>query len=51
MDFFLTFVHLAGGRTGEITELEGMDLMPLFQEPSSSIANHSTGTIRITAMG
>lgn len=31
MDFFPTFVHMAGGSTDEIKELEGMDLMPLFQ--------------------
>ena len=31
MDFFPTFVHAAGGSTAEIKELEGSDLMPLFQ--------------------
>jgi arylsulfatase A-like enzyme len=31
MDFFPTFVHAAGGTTKEITQLEGLDLLPLFQ--------------------
>lgn len=31
MDFFPTFVHAAGGSTKEITQLEGLDLMPLFK--------------------
>ncbi|MGJ8632518.1 MAG: sulfatase [Luteolibacter sp.] len=31
MDFFPTFVHAAGGSTDDITQLEGVDLMPLFQ--------------------
>jgi arylsulfatase A-like enzyme len=31
MDFFPTFVHAAGGSTAEITQLEGLDLMPLFR--------------------
>jgi arylsulfatase A-like enzyme len=31
MDFFPTFVHVAGGSTKKIKELEGLDLMPLFQ--------------------
>ncbi|MFC5050424.1 sulfatase [Rubritalea spongiae] len=31
MDFFPTFVHAAGGSTKEITQLEGLDLKPLFQ--------------------
>ena len=31
MDFFPTFVHAAGGSTAEITQLEGLDLMPLFK--------------------
>lgn len=31
MDFFPTFVHAAGGETEHIKELEGLDLMPLFQ--------------------
>ncbi len=31
MDFFPTFVHAAGGSTAEIKQLEGLDLMPLFQ--------------------
>lgn len=31
MDFFPTFVHAAGGSTEEISQLEGTDLMPLFQ--------------------
>ncbi|WPJ95931.1 sulfatase [Coraliomargarita algicola] len=31
MDFFPTFVHMSGGSTDEIKELEGMDLMPLFK--------------------
>lgn len=31
MDFFPTFVHAAGGSTEEITQLEGLDLMPLYQ--------------------
>ena len=31
MDFFPTFVHAAGGSTKEITQLEGSDLLPLFQ--------------------
>ena len=31
MDFFPTFVHMAGGNTTNIKELEGMDLMPLFK--------------------
>ena len=31
MDFFPTFVHAAGGSTDEITQLEGLDLMPLFK--------------------
>ena len=31
MDFFPTFVHAAGGSTKGITQLEGMDLKPLFQ--------------------
>ncbi len=30
MDFFPTFVHAAGGSTSEITQLEGLDLKPLF---------------------
>ncbi|MDF7825980.1 sulfatase [Pontiellaceae bacterium B12227] len=31
MDFFPTFVHAAGGSTKGITQLEGLDLKPLFQ--------------------
>ncbi|MDF7806408.1 sulfatase [Pontiellaceae bacterium B12219] len=31
MDFFPTFVHAAGGSTKGISQLEGLDLMPLFQ--------------------
>jgi len=31
MDFFPTFVHAAGGSTTEMTQLEGLDLMPLFK--------------------
>ena len=31
MDFFPTFVHAAGGSTAEITQLEGLDLKPVFQ--------------------
>ncbi|MDF1753356.1 MAG: sulfatase [Verrucomicrobiales bacterium] len=31
MDFFPTFVHAAGGSTKEITQLEGLDLRPLFE--------------------
>jgi len=31
MDFFPTFVHAAGGSTKAITQLEGLDLKPLFQ--------------------
>lgn len=31
MDFFPTFVHAAGGSTQEIKQLEGLDLMPIFQ--------------------
>ncbi|WP_435895199.1 sulfatase [Oceaniferula spumae] len=31
MDFFPTFVHAAGGSTEGIKQLEGYDLMPLFQ--------------------
>ena len=31
VDFFPTFVHAAGGSTKEITQLEGADLLPLFQ--------------------
>ncbi|MCM2369599.1 sulfatase [Aporhodopirellula aestuarii] len=31
MDFFPTFVHAAGGSTSDIEQLEGSDLMPLFQ--------------------
>ena len=31
MDFFPTFVHAAGGSTKEIEQLEGLDLLPLFQ--------------------
>ena len=31
MDFFPTFVHAAGGSTKEFTQLEGLDLKPLFQ--------------------
>ena len=31
MDFFPTFVHAAGGTSTEITQLEGLDLKPLFQ--------------------
>ncbi|MGJ8653776.1 MAG: sulfatase [Opitutaceae bacterium] len=31
MDFFPTFVHAAGGSTEEISQLEGLDLKPLFQ--------------------
>jgi arylsulfatase A-like enzyme len=34
MDFFPTFVHAAGGSTEEITQLEGLDLMPLFKGAS-----------------
>ena len=30
MDFFPTFVHAAGGSTKQIEELEGLDLLPLF---------------------
>lgn len=35
MDFFPTFVHAAGGSTKEIPQLEGLDLMPLFQGEES----------------
>ncbi len=31
MDFFPTFVHSAGGSTESITQLEGLDLTPLFK--------------------
>ena len=31
MDFFPTFVHAAGGATDEISQLEGLDLKPLFE--------------------
>ena len=31
MDFFPTFVHAAGGSTTEMTQLEGLDLKPLFE--------------------
>lgn len=31
MDFFPTFVHAAGGSTKEISQLEGLDLKPLFE--------------------
>ena len=31
MDFFPTFVHAAGGSTAEISQLEGLDLKPLFE--------------------
>lgn len=31
MDFFPTFVHADGGSTPEITQLEGLDLKPLFE--------------------
>ncbi|MCP5535497.1 MAG: sulfatase [Akkermansiaceae bacterium] len=31
MDFFPTFVHAAGGSTAGISQLEGLDLMPLFK--------------------
>lgn len=31
MDFFPTFVNAAGGSTAEHTQLEGLDLMPLFR--------------------
>ena len=31
MDFFPTFVHMAGGDTSDIKQLEGLDLMPLFK--------------------
>ncbi|YCM46967.1 sulfatase-like hydrolase/transferase (plasmid) [Verrucomicrobiaceae bacterium 227] len=31
MDFFPTFVHAAGGSTAGISQLEGLDLQPLFQ--------------------
>lgn len=31
MDFFPTFVHAAGGSTKSITQLEGLDLTPLFK--------------------
>ena len=31
MDFFPTFVHAAGGSTDQITQLEGLDLKPLFE--------------------
>ena len=31
MDFFPTFVHAAGGSTTDFTQLEGLDLKPLFQ--------------------
>lgn len=31
MDFFPTFVHAGGGSTEEIKQLEGLDLLPLFQ--------------------
>ena len=31
MDFFPTFVHAGGGSTDSISQLEGLDLMPLFQ--------------------
>lgn len=30
MDFFPTFVHAAGGSTSEMSQLEGLDLLPLF---------------------
>jgi arylsulfatase A-like enzyme len=31
VDLFPTFVHAAGGSTTEISQLEGLDLMPLFK--------------------
>ena len=31
MDFFPTFVHAAGGSTEKISQLEGLDLKPLFE--------------------
>lgn len=31
MDFFPTFVHAAGGSTDSISQLEGLDLIPLFK--------------------
>ncbi|MEP4079453.1 sulfatase [Haloferula sp.] len=31
MDFFPTFVHAAGGSTDSLSQLEGLDLKPLFQ--------------------
>lgn len=31
MDFFPTFVHAAGGSTADISQLEGLDLKPLFE--------------------
>jgi len=31
MDFFPTFVHAAGGATDKISQLEGLDLKPLFE--------------------
>ncbi|MCM8532622.1 MAG: sulfatase [Lentisphaeraceae bacterium] len=34
MDFFPTFVHAAGGSTKDISQLEGLDLMPLFKGAS-----------------
>lgn len=35
IDFFPTFVHAAGGSTAKHTQLEGLDLMPLFKgEPT-----------------
>lgn len=34
MDFFPTFVHAAGGSTQSIRQLEGLDLMPLFEGKS-----------------
>ena len=35
MDFFPTFVHAAGGMTSDITQLEGLDLKPLFEGEST----------------
>ena len=48
MDFFPTFVHAAGGSTADITQLEGLDLKPVFEGQTNSIAMPSTGIFPTT---